>query len=183
MTVCVALLRGINLAGRTRVSMADLRRLVTELGHADVRTHLQSGNVVFTNSGGSPSRVARDIEQRIAEELDLSVDVLLRTADDMAAVVAANPFRKEVDDISTLHVTFLAQPPDRKAVRAFQAPDGDPARYAIVDREVYLHTPQGYGRSKLSNAYVERKLEVRATTRNWNTVSKLHQLTADRAGS
>ena len=176
MTAYVALLRGINLAGRTRVGMAELRRLFTDLGHADAQTYLQSGNVVFTSSSRSPDRLARDIEKRIADQLGLPVEVLLRSAHELAGVAAGNPFSAEEDDPSKLHVTFLADRPGSRTAKQFAAPAGEPARFAILGREVFLHCPQGYGRSKLSNAYIERKLDVRATTRSWKTVSRLVEL-------
>src|SRR5215207_8627128 len=111
MPTYVALLRAINIAGRTRVGMEDLRQLFVALGHADVKTYLQSGNVIFTCPGEAPSRLAADIEKRIARDLGLTVTVLLRTRDDLNDVVANNPFQKRKIDPAKLHVTFLADKP------------------------------------------------------------------------
>ena len=179
MPMYVALLRGINLASRVRVQMTDLRRIVTGLGHTDVTTYLQSGNVVFRSATVDADQVERDIEQAIAAELGLDIAVLLRTGAQLAKVVAANPFADEEKDVTKLHVTFLADKPAPSLVEAFTAPAGEPTRYAIVGREVFLHCPNGYGRSKLSNAYVEKKLKVPATTRNWNTTMKLRDMAAE----
>ena len=176
MTRYVALLRGINVGGRTRVGMDDLRRLFVALGHADVESYLQSGNVVFRSPVEEPARVAGEIEQGIARDLGVTVTVLVRTADDLARVVASNPFVSRETDPATLHVTFLADAPDRERVARLATPSGEPDELALVGREVYLHCPNGYGRTKLNNAFIERRLGVAATTRNWRTVTTLGEL-------
>jgi uncharacterized protein (DUF1697 family) len=156
--------------------MADLEALFAALGHADVATYLQSGNVVFTSTVGSPSALARGIEERIATDLDLDVTVLLRISDELAGVVEANPFVGGGADPAELHVTFLADEPDPSAVGAADGGGFGPDEFRILGREVYLRCPNGYGRSKLSNAFWEKRLGVAATTRNWKTVTTLHEL-------
>jgi uncharacterized protein (DUF1697 family) len=174
---CVALLRGINVGGARKVAMPELRSLFEALGHSDVTTYVQSGNVVFGAAGRrSPARLAADIEQRIAGDLGLEVTVLLRTPDDLKGVVDGNPFLGRATDVSTLHVTFLADEPDADAVGALDPDHASPDRFEVVGREVYLHTPGGYGRTKLNNAFWERRFGTRATTRNWRTVGKLLDL-------
>ncbi|MGH3740603.1 MAG: DUF1697 domain-containing protein [Micromonosporaceae bacterium] len=172
----VALLRGINLGAHARVGMADLRQLFADLGHTDVTTYLQSGNVVFASSRRAPAPLEAEISERIHDQLGLAVGVLVRTADEMADVVAGNPFLESESDLAKLHVTYLGGAPDPEAVESFAAPPGEPARFAIAGREIYLHCPEGYGRTKLNNAFIERKLGKTATTRNWRTTAKLHQL-------
>jgi uncharacterized protein (DUF1697 family) len=176
MTTYVALLRGINVGGRTKVGMADLRQVFVDLGHADVKTYLQSGNVLFESPEQTPSRLPGDIERRIAQELDMSVTVLLRTGDDLAEVVANNPFLARETDFAKLHVTFLAEVPDRERAARIATPVGAPDEFSLAGREVFLLCPNGYGRTKLNNTYIERRLGVAATTRNWNTVTKLCEL-------
>jgi uncharacterized protein (DUF1697 family) len=176
MTTYVALLRGINVGGRTRVRMDDLRRLFLGLRHADVHSYLQSGNVIFRSAAEDPPRLAGEIERRIARDLGVTITVLLRTADDLAHVVANNPFLRRVADPATLHVTFLADAPDRDRAARLETPGGQPDELALAGREVYLQCPNGYGRTKLSNAYIERRLGVAATTRNWRTVTTLRDL-------
>jgi uncharacterized protein (DUF1697 family) len=179
MTTYVALLRGINVGGRTRVGMEDLRRLFVALGHTDVQSYLQSGNVVFRGPVEESSRLTGDLERRIARDLGVTVTVLLRTRDDLAHVVANNPFLNPETDLATLHVTFLADAPDHERAARLTTPIGEPDELSLVGREVYLHCPNGYGRTKLNNAYIERRLGVAATTRNWNTVTKLCELASD----
>jgi uncharacterized protein (DUF1697 family) len=176
-TKLVALLRGVNVAGRT-LGMADLRRLFVDLGHTDVATYLQSGNVIFTPAAGPRSRLSAAIEQRIAAELDLTVTVLVRSGKDLAQVVAGNPFTSRSADPATLHVTFLADRPGADRVKHLEAPSGVPDELSLAGREVYLHCPNGYGRTKLNNSFFERRLGVAATTRNWRTVTTLHELAA-----
>jgi len=176
MTRYVALLRGINVGGRTRVAMADLRRLALDLGHTQVETYVQSGNLLFGSPAGKPARLAGELERRIAKDLGVSVTVLVRTGDDLARVVAANPFLGGSADPAKLHVTFLAAAPDPERGAQLEAPAGQPDQLSLAGREVYLHTPNGYGRSKLSNAFLEKRLGVAATTRNWKTVGRLAEL-------
>jgi uncharacterized protein (DUF1697 family) len=176
MTTYVALLRGINVGGRTRVGMDDLRRLFVALGHADVKSYVQSGNVLFSSPVEESSRLVGDIQRRIARDLGVTVTVLLRTKDDLARVVANNPFLSRETDPAKLHVTFLADAPDHERVARLDTPSGGPDEFSLAGREVYLHCPHGYGRTKLNNAYLERRLGVAATTRNWNTVTKLCDL-------
>jgi uncharacterized protein (DUF1697 family) len=175
-TTYVCLLRGINLGARNKVKMADLEALFVALGHADVATYIQSGNVVFTSPVDSPSTLARGIEERIAADLGLEVTVLLRTTDELSRVIEANPFVGGGADPAELHVTFLADEPDPAAAGAVDGGGFEPDEFRILGREVHLRCPDGYGRSKLNNAFWERRLGVAATTRNWRTVNKLHEL-------
>ena len=167
----MALLRGINLGARNKIAMADLRELVADLGAADVETYLQSGNVVFRGA-----LEASAIEARIERDLGLTIAVLIRTAAQLRRTVTGNPFVKKASDPKQLHVTFLVDPPPKDAVEGLD-PDRSPGdEFDVARREVYLYCPKGYGVSKLSNAYFEKKLGVAATTRNWNTVTALAEL-------
>jgi uncharacterized protein (DUF1697 family) len=171
----VALLRGVNLGSRNKVSMPDLRRLVSDLGYGDVETYLQSGNVVFTAADGTDA-VAAAVERALADELELRVAVLVRTKAELRRVVADNPFAGSQSDPKKLLVTFLAETPSRSAVRALDPAEHAPDEFHLRRREVYLHCPNGYGRTKLSNAFFERRLNVVGTNRNWRTVTALAEL-------
>jgi uncharacterized protein (DUF1697 family) len=171
----VALLRGINLGGHNRVSMSDLRALFASLGAEDVATHVQSGNVIFKSANG-PGKLTKAIEERIHRDLGLSVTVLLRTRPQLAKVLAGNPFANGGKEPTKLHVTFLAEKPDLARVRELDPGHAEPDEFQVVGQEIYLHCPNGYGRSKLTNAYFEKQLGVAASTRNWKTVTKLAEL-------
>ena len=173
----VALLRGINLGARNKVSMAALKELFADLGAEDVETYVQSGNVLFRCAGARDDLVSA-VETEIERRLGLRITVLLRTDTELAKLVADNPFAGGEPDATKLHVTFLAERPDRSRTAALDEEQFAPDRFRVTPGAVYLHCPNGYGRSKLSNAFFEKQLGVRATTRNWRTVTTL----AERAG-
>ena len=169
MTTYVALLRAVNVGART-VPMAELRRAFVDMGYDDVQTYIQSGNVVFGASGSATSVAAR-VRRGLEAELGPGIGVVLHTPAQLGAVVRRNPLASH--EPGTLHVTFLGSTPAAAKVRALD-PDGfAPDVYRISGRHVYLHCPNGYGRSKLTNAFFERKLGVMATTRNLRTVTTL----------
>ena len=165
------MLRGINLGARNKIKMPDLRELLEELGAEDVSTYLQSGNVVFAGSL-EPSA----IEAGIKRDLGLEIVVLIRTGAELGRLVARNPFARRASDLKQLHVTFLAESPGAARVKELDPERSPPDEFHVAARDVYLYTPNGYGRSKLSNAYFEKKLGVAATSRNWNTVTNLAEL-------
>jgi uncharacterized protein (DUF1697 family) len=174
---CAALLRGVNVGGRNKIAMADLRRILSGLGHADVVTHLQSGNAVFTS--GLPSRqLEADIGEAIEREVGLRCAVMVRTGPELAAVIAGHPLGQEPENPSRYFVTFLAAAPDPARAGEFCRLDLSPERAWVAGREAYLWIPQGAADAKLTNTFVERRLGVAGTARNWNTVRKLAELTA-----
>jgi uncharacterized protein (DUF1697 family) len=173
-TSYVALLRGVNVGGRGKVSMEDLRRAVSATGAQRVRTYIQSGNVVFDGPDGPGDEVAAGLARHLGSELGSTVTVVLRTADQLGQVVAANPFAAV--DLATVHVTFLGQTPDPERLADLETSAGVGDRWSVEGREIYLHCPDGYGRTKLTNTFFERRLKVPATTRNWRTTVTLHQM-------
>jgi uncharacterized protein (DUF1697 family) len=177
MSTFVALLRGINVGGQAKVSMADLRGLLEDLGFADVRTVLQSGNAVFS----SPARASAKLEALLEEEAPARLGVqpafFVRSADEWAKIVAANPFAEEAKrDPGRLVMMALKTAPSAPAVAALQAAVSGPEIIRAHGRELYITYPDGQGRSKLTNAVIEKKLATRGTARNWNTVLKLEAL-------
>jgi uncharacterized protein (DUF1697 family) len=166
----VALLRGINVGGLNPLPMAGLRALFGSLGYTDVTTLIQSGNVVFT----APKAVTpAGLERAIAAEFGLDITVVVRTANELAKAVKANPFGSA--DPSTLHLGFMAANPAAAAVAAVTKIDAgrfEPDEFAIRGCDLYLHLPNGMGRAKLPG-YLDRQLKVPTTVRNWNTVAKL----------
>ena len=182
MTTHIALLRAINVAGHNKVSMAELRGQLIELGFANVQSLLQSGNLVFDSRAGTPARLERTLEQAARDRLQLDTAFFVRTARQWAEIVSGNPFPDEAKrDPGHLVVMSLKGAPGRAQVTALEK--------AIVGREIiraggrhlYLVYPDGIGRSKLTNASIERKLGTQGTARNWNTVLKLAALAASSA--
>ncbi len=183
MAVYVALLRGINVSGQKKIRMADLRSLFESLGLARITTYVQSGNVVFTAGEPPPDDLPSLIEGEITRVYGFDVTVLVRNRADFLRLSQENPFlaasRSESIDPTKLHVTFLAEAPSAAAAPALAAAKtrGND-RFVLAGREIYLHCPDGYGRTKFSNQFFERKLAVPATTRNWKTVTALSELAA-----
>ncbi|SCG39370.1 DUF1697 domain-containing protein [Micromonospora inositola] len=174
----VAVLRGVNV-GTTRIAMADLRRLVADLGHEDVKTYLQSGNAVFSSTATDTAKLARGIERAISDELGLTVPVLVRSGAELAAIAEGSPYSDRQHDPTRLLVAFLSAPPAKTRVAALTVPAGENVEYTVVGREIHLHFPDGgYGRTKFTNAYLEKQLGVVATTRNWKSVCALRDLAA-----
>jgi uncharacterized protein (DUF1697 family) len=179
MTRHVVLLRGINVGGRRRIAMTDLRDLLTRLGYDDVRTHLQSGNVVLA-SRASPDQMRRKIERGLTDELAVDVEVFVRTRDELADVLARDPLGEIADDLSRYLVSFLSAEPDPARVREAAAVDVGSERFVVSGREIYAWHPDGVHASKLAKVLSERRLGVTATARNWNTVTKLLALADER---
>jgi uncharacterized protein (DUF1697 family) len=170
-TALVALLRGVNVGGKAKLPMADLRKIVAGCGYGDVRTYIQSGNVVFTAPGRPrDTAVAATLEDALAAATALTPAVIVRTGPQLAAVIEANPYLRRGEDPAHLHVTFGA------GTAKAEVGIDDLARYApeeaaAVGREVYLFLPNGMGRSKLAADFARRGSI--GTTRNWRTVTKL----------
>lgn len=181
MPCMIALLRGVNV-GNNILRMERLRELCGKIGMKNVRTYVQSGNVVFEAPGGA-SEWAAALERKLAGETRLPVSVVVRTPSDLRRILDRNPLLKERGiDEARLHVTMLAENPARSVVQSLPAQidrycRGD--RYVLAGRDIYLHCPNGYGQSKLTNSLFEKLLEVRATTRNWNTVNSLYKMTQE----
>lgn len=173
----VALLRGINVGGRNKVAMADLRELLAGLGHTAVKTHLNSGNAVLTAEGDpEPAEVAAGIERAIQAKLGLDLKVMARTGPQMRAIVDAAPI--EITDPAKFTVAFLAGPADLERLRGLDLSPYAPDEIHPAETELYIHFPNGLGRSKLGPA-LERLIGAPATVRNWNTVTKLAALAAE----
>jgi uncharacterized protein (DUF1697 family) len=172
----VSLLRGINVSGRNRLPMADLRALYERRGHDEVTTYVQSGNVVSSTPARSARAVGDAIQRAIADELGRDVLVLVRTPAQLGRILAANPFVRARADPKSLHVTFLAAAPRKAAISALDETAFTPDEFRVHGHEVYVSCPNGYGRTKINNSWFERKLGVAATTRNWKTVMQLSEL-------
>jgi uncharacterized protein (DUF1697 family) len=180
----VALLRGINVGGRNKVAMPELRALMAELGHTDVATYIQSGNAVFTSPETSTTKLADELEQAIAGQLNVSCGVVVITRDELQQVIDDNPFPGE-DNPRALHAVFRrAELTADERVRVDQAAErakakGGQDEAVIVGRTMFLHTPDGLGRSELSAQLSRTAASKTGTARNWATVHKLRAMLDD----
>jgi uncharacterized protein (DUF1697 family) len=171
----VVLLRGINIGSRNRISMPELREALEDAGYDDVRTYLQSGNVVLT-SPGSAKKVARDCERLIADRFGLDIAVVTRTRSELAKVVERNPLGRVAKDPKRSQVSFLEKKPAAKVIRELEDVATDKEQVVGIGRELYAWHPDGVARSKLWARLAGKNLGVTATARNWTTVTKLLEL-------
>jgi uncharacterized protein (DUF1697 family) len=172
----LALLRGVNVGGKNKLPMKDLAAMFVEAGCADVRTFIQSGNVVFKASASLSKKIPSLITAQIASRFGHKVPVVLRTADQLGDVVSRNPFLEIGAAEETLHVVFLADLPSPGAVASLD-PDRSPGdTYLVRGQDIYLRLPNGTADSRLTNAYFDSKLATISTGRNWRTVNKLLDL-------
>ena len=177
----ISLLRAINVSGQNPIRMPELKTLYEKLGYQNVTTYLQSGNVVFDALEQDDRQIARSLEAAIASTFGMNVPVLIRSTPDLENILASNPFASRANlDPARLVVVFLSAAPDELALSRLQPPPDIPDEFVLSEREIYLHCPNGLGRSKLTNSFFERKLGLVATSRNWNTVPALHAMAAQR---
>lgn len=176
----IAILRGINVGGKRKLLMADLRTLFADLGFENVATYIQSGNVIFEAiPGEDPLTTAARIESAINKKYGYDVPVIVFPGAELITAIEANPFVKnQPEDISALHLTFLSEIPSEDKVEEISDLDFFPDQFDIVGRCVFIRLggERKYHKSKLSNLFFEKKLGVAATTRNWKTVLKLVEL-------
>ncbi len=175
----VSLLRGINVSGQKIIKMEDLRSLYESLGLKNVVTYIQSGNVIFESPTAKTTTLKEKIEKNIEARYHFNVPVEIRTAREIEDILHNSPFGHiDIDkEGTTFLVTFLSSIPSATLVLGIQALLQASEKLAVRGQEVYLHCPNGYGKSKLTNNFLEQKLKVKATTLNWKTVSKLYELT------
>ena len=177
MPTWVALLRGINVSRQKPIPMERLRSSFASMGFRGVRTYVQSGNVVFETAANIRDALTRKIEEGIHRDFGFSVVVILRTAKELEKIVKTNPFlSEETIEQAKLHVTFLAKPPIKTALKNLETLPTSPDRLRLIGCEIYLYCPDGYGRTKLSNSAFEKRLSVGATTRNWRTTTVLCEM-------
>ncbi len=177
MTRWISLLRGINVGGANLIRMPALKLFYESLGLSDVQTYLQSGNVIFTSPATDIPALEERIEQGIAQTFGLNIPVLIRTAADLQRLVDRNPFTHgRSEDRARLAVAFLQRPPDEAGLRRLSEFTDPLDEFFVSGQEIFLFCPNGFGRSKLTNTFFEKKLAVLATARNWNTVNALLKL-------
>ncbi len=172
----VALLRSVNVAGHGRIAMHELRASFEGLDYTDVSTYIQTGNVLFSTGSKSEAGVAAAVERRLAADFGDAPAVILRTVPELLRIGRASPYPKVGANASRHHVTFLTTRPAGAALAALTLPPSGRDELVVDGREVYVHTPDGYAGTKYTGTFLERRLGVVSTTRNWNTVTKLCEL-------
>ncbi|AKZ58856.1 hypothetical protein SAM23877_5811 [Streptomyces ambofaciens ATCC 23877] len=179
-TMYAALLRGINVGGAKKVPMAELRALLTSLGHDRVSTYLQSGQAVFASDGGDAESLAAELSSAIEKRFGFTVDVLVRDHAYLKGIAQACPFPAADLEAKQLHVTYFSAPVAEERFAAIDRAGFLPEEFRLGDRALYLYAPEGLGRSKLAEALAKPRVNkgLTATTRNWNTVVKLVEMTA-----
>jgi len=174
----IAILRGINVSGHKKIKMVDLKQLFINLGFTDVVTYIQSGNVIFDTEVSDDTKLTQMIKGAIKEHYDFEVPVIIRCHAEIKSIIKNCPFG-EVDLLKNgakVLLSMLAQTPDAENIQCLMSYVKAPEQLVIKDKNVYLFCPNGYGNSKLSNVFIENKLKMQATTRNWKTVHKLFEL-------
>jgi uncharacterized protein (DUF1697 family) len=178
MPIYIAMLRGINVGGHNRIiKMELLRESLTALGLKRVGTYIQSGNIVFDSGKMNAASLAETIEQTILKDFGISPLAIVRSAKDMAAIIAGNPLLCDSRvDLTKLHVYFLAEPPADATAKELKSLASKPDTSHLAGGEIYLYLPNGVSSSSVWNSPVERRLLKRATMRNWKTVNALHEM-------
>ncbi len=179
MQTYIALFRGINVGGRNRLPMRELKALMEGVGCADVQTYIQSGNAIFRSAAADDERLAKQLTAAVWKSRGFEPRVLVRTLAELRDAARNNPFRDACDVPQALHLFFLAERAGGADLKSMEALKTKTERFALKGRVLYLHTPDGLGRSKLAAAS-ERLLGVEATARNWRTVQALLDLAAGR---
>ena len=174
METYIALLRGINVSGQKKIKMVELKDHLAELSLENVRTYVQSGNVLFQHERTDPADLAELIKQKILQKYGFEVVVFVKTVDDLVTILDHNPFQDK--DLTRLYMTFLSQEPDPTLLQKLKTIDHHPEEFVLRGKDVYFFSPHGYGKAKMNNNFFENKLKVAATTRNWKTVNKLVEL-------
>lgn len=174
MKTYISILRGINLGGHNTIKMDNLRRLLSQNGLNNVETYIQSGNDVYQYKNIETKKLDTLIKENIFQEFGFEVPVITLTIEELKTVAKNNPFpNNKMKDPSFFHVTFLADKPQLEYLEKIKDINYQPDEFVILDKAVYLYCPEGYGNTKLSNKFLENKLKVTATTRNWKTTNEL----------
>jgi len=180
MTKHISILRGINVGGKRKILMADLKSLYSKLGYKNVISYIQSGNVIFDAKETDHQKIEAKIYKAINKAYGFEVPVVVRSVEEIKHAVANNPFAKNKTETESLHLTFLKEIPSTENLEKIATYDYSPDKFKIIDKDVFLICSGKYHKSKLTNNFFEKKLKVAATTRNWKTVNKLLELSQEK---
>ena len=174
----ITLLRGINVSGQKNIRMSVLISDLEELGYTDIRTYIQSGNIIFKNKEGDPGHMAKEIRQKIKEKYDFEVPTMVLDPRELKYIIDNNPFTQDhAKEEDKLYVTFLFGTPSADLIKGLERFNKSDEQFVIEDKIIFLYYPDGYGRAKINNNAFEKELKVKATTRNWKTINKLYEMT------
>ena len=179
MTTYISILRGINVGGHRKIIMAELRKMYELLGFSQIKSYIQSGNVVFkTNQKMSSHELESLLEKSIKETFGHEVPVLIRTSEEWKMAIKTNPFFTKEANTDKLFITFLSQSPSTALKEELSSMDFSPDQLKIIDKCVYLYCERKYHETKMTHSIIERKLKVKATARNWKTIMKISALSS-----
>ncbi|MBN2635729.1 MAG: DUF1697 domain-containing protein [Prolixibacteraceae bacterium] len=177
MEIYISILRGINVSGQKSIKMADLKTMYEKLNFSDVKTYVQSGNVVFRAGNEKTGILEQKIREKIKANFGFDVPVIVMSVDKLKTIIESNPLKDDpAKDEKFLHVTFLGSAPENYNEELILSKKAGQEEIVITSNAVYLYCPHGYGTSKLNNNFIENKLKVTATTRNWKTANELLKL-------
>lgn len=179
MPTYISLLRGINVAGKKKIKMAELKVMYEQLGYTDVISYIQSGNVIFKTKKTAVDQLAKVIKAAIMDTFGFEVPTLILSRASLQKLIEANPYKDRDVEPKFLHLTILANPPAAEKAESFKALSFPGEAFSLAERVVYLCLPNGYGRTKLNNNFIESKLKVQATTRNLKSANKILKLAGD----
>ncbi len=172
----ISLVRGINVGGKT-LKMDKLKSIYESLNLKDVKTYIQSGNVLFNSKNKNIEKIRNELESQIKNQTDLSVTIIIRTQKELKKILESNPFvNSGNEDIEHLYVTLLENESPKSSLKNLVPAKETKDAFKVAGKEIFLYCPDGYGRTVLSNDFFEKKLKMRATTRNWRTLNKLFDL-------
>lgn len=180
MATRIALLRSVNVLGKNMIKMPDLALAFEKSGFKNVRTYIQSGNILFETGEESADLLSAKIRELISKKFGLTIQAVVLAPEDLADIIARNPFVKKPGiDLTKQHVTFLDRDIDTGKAEKLLSYQYPPDEIIIGNRAVYVHCPDGYGRTKYHNNFIEKKLAANATSRNWNTCLKLLEMSGE----
>jgi len=177
MKTYIALLRGINVSGQKKIKMAELKTHLEELNYKNVRTYIQSGNVIFEHEAGKPQHLEKEIEKIIVEKYGFEVPTIVKSPSELEYVLKHNPFLNDPGkDIKRMYVTFLSAVPSAAYIGQLDNINHSPEEFILEGQHIWFYSPDSYSNAKMNNNFFEGKLKVHATTRNWRTVNKLLEI-------
>lgn len=176
METYISILRGINVGGHRKIKMADLRKMYEELGFINVKSYIQSGNVIFQSSPIKISILEKKLEEAVLENFGFEAPVILRKKHEWEKVLVENPFLKNDDTTENLFVSFLSDTPKPDLLKKLEERETENDQIKVLDKNAYLKILGPYHKTPLSNQYLEKTLQVKATTRNWKGILKIHEM-------